>query len=196
MKYILFTFVATLFAMVSFAQDNQFGIKAGVNFSNYIGSEASDAFDSKTSFYAGGFASFPIAKRFAIQPELIYSRQGTQDSNNGIGDVKINLNYLNLPILTKFNVAGGLSVLSGPQLGVLLSAKTDIKDVDPTVDGEENIKSRYKDTDFGWVFGAEHQLSFGLVVEARYNLGISKLFAEGNQKVSNGVLQLGIRYGI
>ena len=59
-------------------------------------------------------AEIPIANRFSFQPELLYSGQGSS----------VNLNYLNIPLMAKYNLTKEFSLEAGPQIGFLLSANT------------------------------------------------------------------------
>ncbi len=85
----------------------------------------------------GVVAEIMVSDMFAVQPELIYSSQGSdyEESDEGFdfsGTVK--LDYLNIPVMAKYYVAEGFSVEAGPQVGFLLSAK------DEYDGGEEDIK--------------------------------------------------------
>ena len=51
----------------------------------------------------------------AIQPELVYSRQGARDKVNG-DKLKLRANYLNIPVLAKLYVLDELSVDLGPEV--------------------------------------------------------------------------------
>lgn len=78
------------FSINSFAQELNFGIKAGPNFSNYTGNVQQYTAENITSFHAGAHAEFRFSK-ISLQPELIYSTQGarlsdaTQEFENRLG---------------------------------------------------------------------------------------------------------------
>jgi len=180
-KLLLIALIAVGFVFNSHAQDTKFGLKAGLNFANTVGSDVEDA-SSITSLHFGGFAEFSLSEKFSLQPELVYSAQGTKQSN-----IKVKLNYLNLPVLAKYYVSNNFSLESGPQLGFLLSA--DVLGVD--------IKDEIESTDFSWAFGLGYQLESGLGFAARYNLGLSSIakdFEGESSKVKNSVIQLSVAY--
>lgn len=81
-KTFLFAIVAMLFSFNLNAQSLKFGVKAGVNFSNYSGTGVNT--DALTSFHAGLVTEIKVFKNFAIQPELMYSTQGA--SLNSLGN--------------------------------------------------------------------------------------------------------------
>jgi len=194
MKKVILPLAVLAVVISAHAQEDNFGIKAGANVANLVGDDVSSAADPKLGWYFGAFAEFAFTDQFSIQPELVYSRQGTQSEIAGF-DTKAKYNYLNIPILAKYYVTEGLSVTTGPQLGILLAANVDIES--PTGDEETDVKDQLKGTDLSWALGAAYKLPNGLSIGARYNLGLSNLPDEGdNDKVRNGVFQIGVSYGI
>jgi hypothetical protein len=174
-------------AMSSAKAQVQFGVKAGMNITSITGNDVNvDGVKAKPGINAGGFLRLPITEKLKLQPELVFSTQGTQSQNGET--VKYNLNYINLPVLAQYHTASGFYGETGPQLGFLISAKSkfDGKSID--------IKDGYKTLDFAWAFGAGYHFSPEFGVNARYNLGISKLDDDGNQKAHNSVLQIGVFY--
>ncbi|MEM7552030.1 MAG: porin family protein [Bacteroidota bacterium] len=128
------------------------GIKGGLNFANI---NAVGDPDSRTGWHAGAFARLKFTK-FAIQPEVYYSAQGTDD---------IDLDYINIPILAKFYLVGGLNIFVGPQFGILTSAEA----------LSLNVDDAFNDSDFSLVFGAGIDLPFKLSLDARYVLGLNDI---------------------
>ena len=170
------------------AQDVNFGAKAGVNFAT-INSDNFDSFTSRTAFHLGFVAEIVITETFSFQPELMYSAQGA-DYSEEFFDGSVKLDYLNLPLMAKYYVAEGFSLEVGPQIGFLLSAK-DKGDSDG-VSYDEDIKEFIKGIDFGVNFGAGYKLDNGLNFGARYNLGLTDVndaYEEGGT-YKNGVFQV------
>lgn len=196
-KLFLFTALALFCLTYSFAQVN-FGAKAGVNFSDITGEEV-DSFSGRTSLHVGVIAEIMVSDMFAVQPELVYSSQGSdyEDTEDGFdysGTVK--LDYLNVPVMAKLYVGeGGFSVEAGPQVGILLSAKDDYGDGEIDLKEEEVVKS----TDFGVNFGLGYKMENGLNFGARYNLGLSDNldvddFEAAGAEYKNSVIQVSIGY--
>lgn len=167
----------------------KFGVKAGVNLSNVIGSDAEDT-KMKVGFNAGGLVQIPVTTQFSIQPELVYSAQGFKADDEEGDELKINSGYINIPVLAKYTSTSGFFAETGPQLGLLINAKAKLGDE------SEDIKDFYKKTDFAWAFGLGYQTPSGVGINARYNLGLSKIADEGDAKVKNGVIQVGLYYVI
>src|SRR5512143_3993926 len=99
------------------AQDTHFGIKAGLNISNLKVEDGAD-YNAKAGFHIGGLAHVHLSRHFAIQPELTYSTQGGKD-----GNVKWNINYLNMPVLFHIMTGTGFRFETGPQVGFAVSSR-------------------------------------------------------------------------
>jgi len=186
MKKLLFFTAIVLFGFTYVsAQDINFGAKAGVNFATITGEDL-DSFSSRTAFHLGFVAEIGITETFSFQPELLYSAQGS-DYSEDIFEGSVKVDYLNLPLMAKFYVAEGFSLEAGPQVGFLLSAK-DVYD-----DGEDDWSDITKGIDFGLNFGVGYKLESGLNFGARYNLGLSDLNddpdSQADSAFKNSVIQ-------
>jgi len=188
MKKLVFLVFATGVFFTASAQV-QFGLKAGANFATLAGN-GSEGATTKVDFHGGGFAHIPIANSFFLQPELVYSRQGAKATSDGVV-FNINQNYLNIPVLAKYQHSSGLYGETGPQLGFLLAANVSAQG------SSEDVKSSYKSTDFSWAFGLGYMIpSMSAGINARYNLGLSNIAANtaAGYSVKNSVFQLGVFY--
>ncbi len=187
MKRMILVLIAAGSAMFASAQV-QFGVKAGYNLSNLMISPSQPGVSSKSDFSAGVIASIPLIAGCSLQPEIMYSGQGTSFSDS-FATGKLNYGYLNVPVLFKFQHSSGLFAETGPQVGFLLSAKETAGD--QSVDTKSNTQS----TDFSWVFGIGYKLPLGLGIDARYNLGLTNV-EKGDigsvGTVKNGVFQFGV----
>ena len=175
MKKLILLVAVTLFAFNVNAQDVTFGAKAGVNFAS-LGGDDADGLDSRTSFHVGGVVNIGLSEKFSVQPELVYSSQGASE-----GDNDLKMDYLNIPVLAKIQVADGFSVEVGPQIGILLSADAD----------GEDVKEFFKSSDFSGAVGLNYALASGLNFGARYNLGLGSI-ADGDGDIMNNVFQVSV----
>ena len=82
----------------------------------------------------------------------------------------------------------GFRLQTGPQLGLLTSAKSEFGDVE--VDAKDDISS----VDFSWTFGAGYLFHSGFVIDARYNHGISNISDDESFEARNRVFQVGVFY--
>jgi hypothetical protein len=193
MKKVLLVFVGAVCFSAIQAQI-KIGVKGGLNLSTFSGKDAEDA-KSKTGFYAGVIGQFGLGEKFSVQPEVVYSTQGAKGKMEGdpgyTFETKDEFNYINIPVLFQYKHSSGLFAQTGPQLGILLSAKE-------KMEGESrDVKEYIKSTDFGWAVGIGYLSKFNVGINARYNFGISKLGqqdVEGMSKVFNRVFQVGVFY--
>ncbi len=122
---------------------------------------------------------------FSINPEIIYSLEGAKDNTD---NSKINLKYLNIPLLLQYNNQSGVFIETGPQIGFLFSAKA--KYAETSVE----LKNQLANTNFSWCIGAGYKLVSGVGFNARYNLGLSNISkkATGDPKTKTSAFQLSV----
>ncbi len=152
------------------------GVKGGLNFANINTNSVSAAYNSRTGYHAGAFVNIKLTK-IAIQPEVIYSVQGA-DAASG----NYELGYINVPILLKFYLIGGLNLQAGPQFGFLSSATS----------GGVDIKNLVESSETSVALGAGFDIS-KFVIDARYNLGLSDV-DKSSTEAKNQVFQLSVGF--
>ena len=181
----LFLVVVCATALVTANAQVKFGLKAGANFASITDL---DGTKMKVGINGGVQVGVRINDMFSFAPEAVYSSQGVKAEE---GDGSINLNYINVPLLLQYNNPSGFFAHTGPQLGLLMSAKSKFG-------GESmDIKDQMNSTDFAWVIGAGFATQSGFGFNARYNIGLSKLPKEDDGTSSkNSVIQFGIFYNL
>jgi hypothetical protein len=122
MKYTLVC-TALLLSFVANAQNFHFGPKLDLNYSALKGDGMKNKFSA--GFQAGAFAEYNFGKHWAIQPELLYTwnpyKKGddflTYYNNSGrsAAGTNINLAYISVPVLARYNLNKVLSFMAGPQ---------------------------------------------------------------------------------
>ena len=188
-------------------QELKFGVKAGLNLSSLrYDPEPPINFKLKPGFHIGGIFQYKLSEKFALESQLLYSQQGvkTQLENvmlygsnpgdpfigppNGITvEATTMLNYINLPILAKYYFKEGLFVNLGPQLGYLINAKAEEKNV------KFDMKEYYTDIDLGLNGGLGYEFPNGIIVNANYYLGLYDIYDVKSpfieQEVKQNVIQ-------
>jgi hypothetical protein len=157
-----------------------FRAKAGMNLSNVYTKDNLES-DYKPGIHLGVYANIPVKGNLFYSPEIMYSQQGYKatyrdfgPSSPVTGKVDINMHYMNiLPLSAKlyFGDSRLISVLLGPQLGWLMSARAKGK-----VDGEAintKVSNSFKKFNFSAVAGAAADLKSGLNFGCRMNLGFT-----------------------
>jgi hypothetical protein len=176
----------------SFAQV-KFGVKAGLNIANLGGDDADDL-DSRLVPLFGAFANFGLSEKLTFQPELLYSMKGAKNSVSFMGvdiETTMKLNYIDVPLMFKYNVVSGLNFQAGPQLGVLLSAETEVEGGEDS--GTTDIKDNMKGMDFGLNVGAGYDFG-SLGVDLRYNIGLSNISDVDDTDLKNKGFQIAFSY--
>jgi len=172
-----------------------FGLKAGVNFSKYVGSDVADNVLISTlyrpNFSAGALAEIGLAEHLAVQPELLYTVKGTKQIIANTVTRYQSLGYLDIPVLLKFKIPY-FFVEAGPQLGVLLRAKQTVESA--TTEDIDN-KSSFRTTDLGYAVGLGVQDTNGLLLGVRYNGGLTNVSSANPQpSIRNNTFHIYLGY--
>jgi len=188
------------------AQDRQFGVKAGVNVAatEFSGDAAGGYDERRIGAIGGAFAVFRLQPRLALQVEALYSQKGSKVTVDEDNAVTLELEYLDLPVLARIDIAAwesnGVHVFAGPSVGYRLSANTRLSNTafdfaNGTVVNIEDDIARF---DLGLVVGAGADIGRRLVVDARYTWGLNNVNKDSSDgvQVKNRVLSVmaGIRF--
>jgi Outer membrane protein beta-barrel domain len=201
MKKIIFT----LTLIAPFLLQAQIGIKAGLNFAK-VSSAASINSSNKSGFNVGLLLAPPSKKIISSRTELVFSRQGYDyktSSNTG----NVNLDYIQMGQLASINITKYVSLLFGAQTSYLISAQADsTKNSGGSSGSYNNIMNLYNRIDYGYALGAEVHPVLGLIIGARYNVSLSKVYKDlqslqapsfSSEDAKNNVVQVfaGWRFG-
>ncbi|ATN07339.1 hypothetical protein CRN76_19025 [Chryseobacterium indologenes] len=147
-----------------------------------------DGEKSKTSFQAGLGVNIQTGlQNFSVQPEVNFISKGTRIKNH-FGNQTYNFNYIEIPVLAKYSF-GPVYVNAGPSIGFLVGKS-------------DKIKAAYgktKTLDFGLQMGAGVAIPAGpgkLIVDGRYNLGLSNISDEKGVNVKNRGFAVSLGYAI
>lgn len=184
----LFLLIFLFISGISFAQKDDDGKKGkpglllGANLSNINTS----GFDTKLGFYGGVLWEQKIIPTLRFQSGLVYVQNGMKSETNAV-DTRINLNYLQIPLVLKLKVLSfyGLAGFTG---GYRVAANTVVNDV----------KTKLNKDDLNRLdFGAQVGLGFKILffgIEGRYNWGLSNVYTSENSNAKNRYFQLGIHF--
>ncbi|HBL79151.1 MAG: hypothetical protein CL524_01605 [Aequorivita sp.] len=174
MKKLLLFIAVMLFTLTSVqSQEFRMGAKAGLNVASLGGDSyygGLGSLGSRTSFHIGGLVEIPLMGKFSIQPELLYSSEGSDWSFGTLGE-DTKLDFVRVPVMVKFYVIEGLSAEAGPVFGVLVNAEGTYYDNNgDLVNGDAKDYYRSFDAQFG--IGASYRLNMGVFFSLRYNKGL------------------------
>ena len=188
MKKFLFAAMALMVSVFANAQNEVGQISVapvvGINLANLTKLE-----DTKMKFgiAAGAVAEYGVSEKFGVSFGLIYSQQGCKFDADG--NPKLNMDYLNIPILAQYYVIDGLALKAGIQPAALVSAKA------KGDGGSESMKEFCNKFDVAIPVGASYEYQ-NFVIDARYNIGLTKTFKKSytDEKSNNSVFQFTVGY--
>lgn len=172
----------------------RFGIKGSFinayNTADFNGA-SNASMSNKAGWGTGVFLDVPFSQRWGAQLGLNYAQLGTKLTGyylnlNYSSSQSLKYNYFTIPLLAKYTVGtSGLSILAGPQIGFLLSAKRNDGSGNST-----NVKSSLKSNDFSGVGGLEyklplHNFSHEVRVGANYQVGLSNVIKDISTNSNN-----------
>jgi hypothetical protein len=169
------------------------GFKIGPTFSKMDENDPDESTETLTNFGGGGFIRFGFAG-LALQAEVLALTKGSQGSFDdpilGSGDVKLKMNYIEIPVTAMYSLGSGPYLFAGPSVAFETGCEGEVElddgdsfegDCDDVEAGEEPIAR--KKTDVSLVGGAGFQFPVGpgrLLVEGRYIYGLTNLNDEPN----------------
>jgi hypothetical protein len=175
----------------------QYGIKAGVNFANVTNASSINS-ESRSGFLAGFFVAPPSKGILGYRSEVIYSKQGYDyKTNTNKGNVE--LQYILLPQLMCINLTKLLQLQAGAQMAFLINAEADSTSTTGPAGPYSSVMNYYNKFDYGFAAGAEVHPFQGLLVGARWNISLSKLYEDAQtgqqpsfrvEDAKNNVIQL------
>ena len=178
-KSILFL-VLLLAPLVINAQGIGLGIKAGANFANQDVKDID--IKTATDFHGGAYVNLNFSEKWGITPEILYSAYGSTWDN-----VKVDLDYVSLPVMLRFKPISLLSLEAGPQFSFLTKAN---------VENIGDFKDQLKNNDFGLAFGAGLHLPLGFNAGVRYILGFTNISEVSADEIKNRTLQIYVGWTI
>ena len=185
--------------------------KVGMNVSHLVSTR-----NSPTIGLAAGFEwEYQVAERVGLSFAIMFSMQGVKPKNadgfvlvNEDGysvyepDVTFKLNYIQIPFLVNGYVAKGLAFKLGIQCGIKTCANYKFNNVKTIQDSQivdvkgelSELGIETKDYILSIPVGVSYEFH-NIVLECRYNIGVSKFFS--NINVNNNVFQftIGMKFG-
>jgi hypothetical protein len=140
----------------------------------------------RTQFHIGMTSDIPVAARWSVQPELLFSYQGwknTQELTNLINDYTYNIGYVKLPVLMTYNkeydnsffIIGGGAYLGG----IALTNQQFLQNYQNLTSGKLRIGNTFDDqvtfSDYGLKFKSGFILKKGLGITASYEYGLKDI---------------------
>jgi hypothetical protein len=150
----------------------EFGLKGGVNISNFT--NANFPTDPLIGFNTGATVAFKFTDNFMVQEDFLFSTGGAKIKGGELGTQDLKLSYLSVPILLKYRTNSGFYAEAGAQAS--FKVKEDVGGLTDT-----KFAKKY---DVAAVGGIGYQSKIGLGIGARYVYGLQKV-ADGNTVLVN-----------
>lgn len=194
MKKLMMIAAMMLMSVGAFAQEaGQMYIKpmVGATFSTVT---SSDDAKMKLGLVGGAEFGYNVSDAFAVTAGALYSMQGAKAKDSEVmKDISTTMTYINVPVLANYYIIPGLAVKAGIQPGFLVSAK--MKYTAGGHDYDYSGTDGYKKVDISIPLGVSYEFS-DFVIDARYNLGLTKIADSDESKSKNSVIMLTIGYKI
>jgi hypothetical protein len=191
MKTKLFFIAMAIVTLISCQTVNaqlKYGLHAGMNLETQaeLGQLWNNA-DLFQGFLLGGFLDYPLGKNLSVQTELNYQKKGEKYTSYSVtpeSEVKNEFNYLNVPLLVKYNFNDpetgknwDFNLFTGPYMGYLTSASSYVESGNNTTTSD--IEDQVEKTDWGVIFGGGVAYKLGnggaIIGELRYQMGLSEV---------------------
>lgn len=157
--------------------------KVGMNIANLT--DADDA-DARIGFVGGLETEYQATDIFSLSAGVLYSMQGCKYDYNNVKTTR-KLDYINIPIMANVYVAKGLAVKLGVQPAFNVNSEVKVSGVKNNPSADKDAKS----FDFSIPVGISYEYS-NVVLDARYNWGLTKV-ADGSDS-KNSVFQITLGY--
>ena len=181
--------------------------KIGMNITNISGAEivtgtSTENANFMVDFAVGVEAEYGLAEKFSLAAGILYSRQGCDfgEFKGSFGYTTVGwdknqnkLGYLNIPIVANYYIAKGFAIKAGIQPGFLLSAKRKVDGIGVTPSEDIDFKDACNSFDLSIPLGLSYETD-NVVIDGRYNLGVTKINKEGDDSMKNSVIQFTIGY--
>ena len=175
-KFLLLVFALGFFGTAQ----AQFGVRAGFSSPNLVKTN----FDANPGFHAGVYFRKELGF-IAIEPGLQYAQKGYTTDIGPAGEITERLNYVDLPLLVRWNFLPILNVFAGPQGSILVSRKYE------TAGNTDTSTEPVKGYDIAGVVGVGVKLPLNLNAQVSYDFGLQNLNYY-NQDVKNNVLKISV----
>ena len=180
MKKFVLAAVMMLSSVATFAQHEEGSLtiqpRVGVNIASLTQNDGGKA---RIGLAAGAELEYQVSDIFSLSAGAMYSMQGAKN-----GNIKLNLDYINVPVMANVYVVPGLAVKLGLQPGFKVNSKVDVLGVSANIPGAKSV-------DLSLPIGLSYEYK-NFVLDGRYNFGLTKVNEIGDSK--NSVFQITAGY--
>lgn len=172
--------------------------KVGINIASLTNTDGSDP---RIGLAAGAELEYQVSDIVSLSGGVLYSMQGVKEKDNGVS-ATVKLDYINIPILANVYVTKGLAVKLGIQPGFMVNDKFKVASGSASgeVSFEDAMKAAGTDAslkkfDFSIPVGLSYEYK-NVVLDARYNWGLTKVIDGVDTKNSVFQITLGYKFAL
>lgn len=159
--------------------------KVGMNIASLT---KSDGADPRIGLAAGAEFEYQASDIFSLSAGLLYSMQGNKYKQNS-STLTQKLDYLNIPVLANVYFAKGFAVKFGLQPAINVNASSKLSSGGSSASEDFDAK----DLELSIPIGLSYEFSeVPVVIDARYNWGVTKVVDGASPK--NSVFQITLGY--
>ena len=210
--------LVTVSALCTSAQVTpQFTVKAGLSSAGIRGEAASNlnnlldftsgmmTTQNRTGFFAGVAVGIPLNEKITLEPGIYYSQKGYELRGElGIKGVeflganaraRLQSDYIDVPILLKANLGGGLKIFAGPQISYLASSNLKTSAGILGINLFNNTlyaSNQFNKWDMGLTGGVSYEFKNGFSISGAYDHGLSRIDANNSVNGYNSSIKVGV----
>ena len=192
MRKVIIMAVLMLASVATFAQRPVGSLtvqpKIGMNFATLTKADDSE---SRIGLVAGAELEYQISDIFSISGGALYSQQGCEWSEGG-GTLTSKLDYINIPLLANVYVVKNLAVKVGLQPAFNVNSKQKASKGDASA---QEALDGTKTFDCSIPVGLSYEYK-NIVIDGRYNFGLTKINKHADSKNSVFQITLGYKFDI
>lgn len=167
------------------SHSNLENLKFGVGFGYQVGAAFNAQFGRRTEMSCGGTGWF------GLQIEAMYSGR-----NIKLGSSRLGTSCIEVPVLAQLYFTPSLALQAGATAVMILSGKPDQLQYNGATFGTGEIKGKDVMVTAGIVYKARLNYNSALLIDARYNMGMSDLAGNFDTKISSVMLSLSYLFNI
>ncbi|WP_300673161.1 porin family protein [Soonwooa sp.] len=174
----------------------EFGVKAGGNFSNFLGKDASRDFSYKFGYYGGFLVKYSFRERMSLQGEVLYDAMQSNSKERENGNTGFaEMSYVSVPILFQYGITDKIYIETGPNIGYNIKSQfTSVTYNNEVVDWKYGTKKM----NFAWALGGGYNITNNLAANLRANIGAASPFKNiekrNSEKIRLMSFELGLTY--
>lgn len=171
-KYLVLVIVLFSFTQI-FAQETLFGVRGGLNLSNFFADEPDDT-NLRPGFNVGLTTKTALVEdMFYLQAELGYTTKGSKVEGD-LGEASLNLGYIDLPLMASISFANLINLEGGMYAAYLVNTSVSGETASGVSFSDDISSDNFKKFDYGLVGGANIELQ-PLTIGVRYHYGMQNI---------------------